>query len=165
MYWKLSEKRQRSNEPARLRLLEPGEVDQRRGRVLAATAGEERGGHHDLDRVAEGEELLRRLARAAAHVEDAQGAGGQEGEELGRVGRLRGAEVGGRDLEPVPEAVVEVLRPRQPLDEAEADVETDGLSIEGSCSCARISRRARKLAIGPSARLRGAGEFGQHLRS
>jgi hypothetical protein len=60
-------------------ILETNEVDLRARRVRAAMRGEKRRGDDDLDLVAE---LARRLARAAANVEDAQGPSGRSAKSL-----------------------------------------------------------------------------------
>jgi hypothetical protein len=82
MYWKLSEKRQRSKGPVGRGVLERGRGGPAPGRVRAAVRGEKRRGHDDLDLVAEGDELLRGLARAAADVEDAERPGGRRPKSL-----------------------------------------------------------------------------------
>ena len=113
-----------------LKILEHAFMHAGGGCIGAAAPGKEGAGHNDIHGMAKGQQLFRGFARAATDIKNTARTIGQQCEQPVCIGFLRGTQVGGADIQPVPQAVVQIFSPGQPFGECQPDIKADGLRVD-----------------------------------
>ena len=140
--------------PLQRRILEHRVMHHSTWRILAAAPRQIGRWHHDLDAVAQRNQMRRRLPRPATDIQNPQsGPLRQQGQQLGRIGILRRAKVGRLRLQPRPQPIMQVFLARQPFCQRAADLKPDGARINTprthTSPRLRLGKAAAAQAVSP----------------